>query len=131
MNDKPRPRGAPDFIQSLIAMMRHKGMQIDEFQVQPDGSIEPVKSISDKEALRLIHDKVNLDLVNALQQWFVSQDTTMLEVFASTAYFLAYELYRETETEEEVCIVSDDYGRYIHATTHLLYRHNGPPKKED
>lgn len=126
----PRPK-APDFVQSLIAMLRGKGVEIDEFQVQPDGSLKPIRSISDKEALRLIHDKVNLDLVNALQQWFVSQDTSMLEVYASTAYFLAYQLYLETDSEEEACVISDDYGRYLHATAHLLYQHNGPPKKED
>lgn len=131
MNDKPRPRGAPDFIQSLIAMMRGKGMQIDEYQIQPDGSIEPVKSISDKEALSIIHDKVNLDLVKALRQWFVSQETTQLEVFSSAAYFLAHELYQHSDSEAEACIVSDDYARYIHATVHLLYKHHGVPEKED
>lgn len=126
----PRPK-APDFIQSLIAMLRGKGMEIEEFQVQKDGTLKPVRSISDKEVLRLIHEKVNLDLVNALQQWFVSQDVSMLEVFASTSYFLAYQLYRETNSEEEACVISDDYGRYLHATAHLLYQHNGTPKKED
>ena len=125
MTDKPK-RTPPDFIKALIAAFRAKGSTVEEYTVGDDGSLIP---LNNENALKLIHREVDIDLVNAMQQWFNSQQVKQLTVMSSLAFMMANEIYNETRSDEEACAISSDYEKYIHQTVHALRAEFGPPKK--
>lgn len=124
MNDK----SSQDFIKRLIAMLRVSGAKIEEYEVQPDGSLKPINS-GETNPSKLIHSCVDMGMVRALEQWFESQSATQGQVFSCLAFMLANEIYQETDSDEQACTISTNYERYIHQTVHILRDTYGPPKK--
>jgi len=133
MTDKPDP--AKSFLQALLKALGAKpnGMDfsVEGFAVGPDGKLQPINLSSEKSVDDLIHSKVDMDLIHALNHWFASQHVTERTVFSSLAYLLAHELYNTCESEQQACVVTQDYGSYMHTIVHALYSQHGAPKKSD
>ena len=122
MNDKSN-----DFLNRLIAAFRRTGGQVEAYQMSPDGKIE---KISPPNPTRMIHERVDIDLVNALGQWLESQEITEAVALSSLAFALASHLHQTTLSENEGCEISADFERYIHESVHLLHQKYGPMKKD-
>jgi hypothetical protein len=95
---------------------------------------EKPASISDatrRASLKKISDMVDLDLVNALTQWVMSQRDadkpfTNGQLCSSMAYWLALSITEslliDKKPEDQVCILTELYGDYIHNVSHAIYR---------
>lgn len=138
MTDSTGPRRLDQkFLQELLrALGLNPKTQVDEYEVQPDGTIKRLPDRSNKSVMRLIHDRVDIDFIKALQQWVVSQkgnekgEYDPRDVCANLAFYIANELYNVCKDEAEVCSVSCDYGEYIHQSTHVMYKKYGAPKPD-
>lgn len=82
--------------------------------------------------VREIHKSYDLDLHKALDNWFDSQrssDGSTLktgQVMATLAYYMAHTIYRDCETDDEICMITQAYGDYIHQSAHAILHRHGP-----
>lgn len=84
------------------------------------------------EVVHEIHQRYDVDLHKALNNWFDSQrssDGSPLktgQVMATVAYFMAHVIYEDCETDDEICMITQAYGDYIHQSSHAILRRHGP-----
>jgi hypothetical protein len=111
----------------LLDALKARGVNVEEFRINKDGEMVSIPSTDNKNPQRIIHEYVDLELVRALQQWFESQDLSVLQVLSCLAFALATELYQESDSEAEACAISSDYETYIHRSVHGLWETYGAP----
>jgi hypothetical protein len=124
MNDRPDdPR---NFLRRLIAMLG-KQASVEAFEVGPNGKLTRIGG-EDADVNQLIHMKVDMDLLKAFDQWLGSQEVPRKIALSTFAYWIGHEVYETTQDENEACVISLDFGNYMHSVVHALYKEHGHPR---
>lgn len=101
-----------DFLKALLNALTGRAPRVD--------------AADRNKCLRNIEKDVDLALVNALSDWFNSQSQTeplkLGKVVSSVCYWLALEIAKESDSEDEACILTQTFCDYIHQAMHAIYR---------
>lgn len=125
-----------EFLKMFTEALKARGMELPkdfrmtEIYVDKDGKLVEREITPGTPPSVHIHRAVDLKLIEAFRRWLTSQHVSTMTALSTLAYTLALELYYECADEDEVCVISNDYQRYIHETVHVLYAQHGPPKKD-